>query len=440
MSPAPLLAPLAPRLSGDGLTSASPFAGPRDPSELPSASTTHLALDLHLHSAFSRGVSDAMTLENILVCAQRKGLDILGTGDCLQPQWLEELEGSLLESGSGLLRPGAELESTGRRALLPRLRRPVRFILSTEVCCAPRGTRRSGGLHHLLYFRSFASVRRFRARVERYGSLDDGRPTLALSSIELLALVLEHGDGCELAPAHILNPWFSLLGSVSGKSSPREVFGELAPHLLAAECGPTATPAMCRRVSALDAHALFCNSDAHSLDHLGREYTLLATEATYAAIMQALRQPANGATCSFTKFPVVRAAYYYNFCSDCDRASPGETCPHCHRPLVIGTHDRLEAIADRPAPLPPPDAPAFRQLLPLSELLAEALHVGVKSKSVQHAHAQLLGTLGSERRILTEARLDELLQATTADFARAIVDQRETPAPLSLHRQLAWDF
>ncbi len=46
------------------------------------------AADLHLHSRFASGVSPAMTMENIALWAQRKGVDLLGTGDCLQADWL----------------------------------------------------------------------------------------------------------------------------------------------------------------------------------------------------------------------------------------------------------------------------------------------------------------------------------------------------------------
>lgn len=41
------------------------------------------AADLHLHSRYASGVSPAMTMENIALWAQRKGVDLLGTGDCL---------------------------------------------------------------------------------------------------------------------------------------------------------------------------------------------------------------------------------------------------------------------------------------------------------------------------------------------------------------------
>ena len=61
-----------------------------------------LAVDLHLHSRHAGGVSPAMTVPNIAAWAQRKGLDLLGTGDCLQADWLREIETSMVETEAGL--------------------------------------------------------------------------------------------------------------------------------------------------------------------------------------------------------------------------------------------------------------------------------------------------------------------------------------------------
>jgi PHP family Zn ribbon phosphoesterase len=44
-----------------------------------------LVADLHLHSRYASGVSPAMTVENIATWALRKGLNLMGTGDCPQP-------------------------------------------------------------------------------------------------------------------------------------------------------------------------------------------------------------------------------------------------------------------------------------------------------------------------------------------------------------------
>ncbi|MFT3870339.1 MAG: endonuclease Q family protein [Nibricoccus sp.] len=399
-----------------------------------------LAVDLHLHSRYAGHVSPDMTLPRIITCAQCKGLDVLGTGDCLQSDWLREIEGHLFETGSGFLLPRAETYQTSRETLPLHLQRPVRFVLSTEVCCAPHGTKRLGGLHHLLYFRSLASVRRLREKLLRFGDLKDGRPTLALSSHDLLALILDHGDGCELAPAHVLSPWFSSLGSVSGRQTLQEIFGDNARHLLAIETGITSTPAMCRRISALDGHTLICSSDAHSPAKLGREYTILDIEPNYDSVISTLRHPAQTRLLRYVKYPCERTGYYYNYCGFCQNAQHGSICAHCERPLIVGSRDRVEVIADRNEPISLPHDPPFCELVPLVELIAQELGLSRDSERVCRLHTRFLHEIGHERYVITEAPLEELLHVTTPAFANAIVDQRHAPHALQSREQLSLRF
>jgi DNA helicase-2/ATP-dependent DNA helicase PcrA len=368
-----------------------------------------------------------MTLPNVAAWAQRKGLDLLGTGDCLQEDWLREIETTLTPAEPGLWTLRSAAADAAQNAVPPRLRRPLRFVLSTEVCCAPPGTPELGGLHHLLYFPSLESVRRFRERVAPFGDLREGRPTLTLDSQQLLAVVLEQGDGCQLAPAHVFNPWYSSLGSVSGERTLAAVFGERGSQIVAAELGLTSTPPMCRRVSALDRHALFCCSDAHSLENLGRECTLLDLEPGYAELFAALRDGTRRRIRGLIKFPLERTRYYRNRCGVCRKSFDGQRCPRCGRPLAIGSRDRLETIADRSEPRLPADAPPCLQVLPLAYVLAELMGVARDSKGVRHHYDRLLAALGNERFILTEAGHEEIAAASTPQLARAVVTQRTTP-------------
>src|SRR6267142_2027414 len=131
----------------------------------------HLAADLHLHSRYASAVSPAMTVENISRMAQLKGLDLLATGDCLQPDWLQEIEAAMEEAEPGLFTLKPEIREKVAAKVPAGIQRQLRFVLSTEVCCAPPGTRPRGGIHHLIYFPSLDSVRRFRERLARHGDL-----------------------------------------------------------------------------------------------------------------------------------------------------------------------------------------------------------------------------------------------------------------------------
>ncbi|MFX1560983.1 MAG: phosphotransferase, partial [Promethearchaeota archaeon] len=51
--------------------------------------------DLHIHSLHSIGVSKDMTIPMLAKGAKEKGLQIIGTGDATQPDWLEHLRKNL---------------------------------------------------------------------------------------------------------------------------------------------------------------------------------------------------------------------------------------------------------------------------------------------------------------------------------------------------------
>jgi DNA helicase II / ATP-dependent DNA helicase PcrA len=387
-----------------------------------------LAADLHLHSRYSDAVSPQMTVENIARVAQQKGINLLSTGDCLQSDWLREIETAMEEVASGFFVLKPEVLAGVHRGLTERLRASPHFVLGTEVCCAPPGTPRFGGIHHLIYFPSFESVRRFRAKLTGWGNLQEGRPTLALDSRHLFEMVLAHDDRCHFAPAHLFNPWYSSLGTISGGRTLEEIFGEFTTRLLAVETGLTATPAMCRRVPALDRHVLFSNSDAHSLDNIGRECTLLEIEPDYDSLFTALHSGAAEKFLRTLKVPVQFARYYLNWCGRCQEGFDGRACPRCHQSLVMGSRDRLEVIARRSAPFWPECNPPFQEMFPLGDLLARFTGNASKGSLVQDFQMRLRTALGHERFILTEATFDEIAAVGTAQLARAIVTQRtETP-------------
>ena len=57
--------------------------------------------DLHIHSRYSRATARDLDPEHLWISAQRKGIDLLGTGDLTHPAWLEELEEKLVPTGDG---------------------------------------------------------------------------------------------------------------------------------------------------------------------------------------------------------------------------------------------------------------------------------------------------------------------------------------------------
>lgn len=388
-----------------------------------------LAADLHIHSRYASAVSKDMTLENISLFARKKGVDLIGTGDCLQPVWLRELQDGLqpVKAQPGFFALKRTLGEAAAARLPEKLRRPLRFVLSTEIHCAPPGTGELRGPHHLVYFRTLEAAWAFHRKLLPYGDLNEGRPRVRLSSEQVLEMVLEQGEGCQFAPAHWLNPFFSICGSQGGGATMADALGSLAKEVKLVETGLTSTPPMCRRVSSLDGRRLFSNSDAHSLENIGREVTLIENATNYGEVFSALRGEGTARVVGTVKYPIERTRYFLNWCGVCQDSFDAATCPACERSLATGSRDRLEIIAARPEPVFPEDAPSWMMVLPLAEVLSDLLGVSDGSKAVQQQHARLLEALGNERHILTEASYDEIARAGTAQLARAIVDQRTRP-------------
>lgn len=383
------------------------------------------AADLHLHSRYSSAVSPAMTVENIARWALRKGLDLLGTGDCLQPQWLAEIEAHTVEAEPGLRMLKPETGKLVQAGLPAALHRPLRFVLSTEVNCVPPGTGEMEGLHQLLYFPSLAVARDFAARIARHGDLQEGRPTLGISAQTLLRGI-RNFDRVHLVPAHVMNPWFSVFGVIGGETNLEKIYGDELPQLLAVETGLTSNPVMCRRLPGLDRFALFSSSDAHSLDNLGRECTLFDIEPSYDTLMAALRAGTRDHVCGTLKFPLGLTRHYLNWCSQCQESCEGKICPRCGRSLTMGSRDRLPLLDQvRPEPVFPDLAPPFETLMPLAQVIATVKQRKSVGAGVLRAVDEMVGQLGQhERGILTETTAEDLMRVTTPEIAQAILAQR----------------
>jgi DNA helicase II / ATP-dependent DNA helicase PcrA len=382
--------------------------------------------DLHIHSRYSRACSRSLTPETIARWAQIKGLGVVSTGDITHPAWLSELEEALVEDGTGFLRLREDRAESAASSVPSACRSPVRFILSGEVSTIYKEGARTRKVHHLILVPDFASARRFSERLGALGTISsDGRPILGITSKHLLELVLALGNGSFLIPAHIWTPWFSLLGHQSGFDSVEECFGDLAPEIFALETGLSSDPPMNWRLSRLDRYALVSNSDAHSPGKLARECTVFETEKTFAALREALRTGAGFAgTCEF--FPE-EGKYHFDGHRACAvRLDPDQTrladgkCPACGKPVTIGVMHRVLALADRPAGAPPPRGHAFERLIPLEEIIAEALDAGVGTRKVEQSYVELVGRFGPELQVLRTTPLEALRDAGRPVIAEAI--------------------
>jgi uncharacterized protein (TIGR00375 family) len=389
--------------------------------------------DLHVHSKHSRATSRDLDLEHLAHWAARKGISVVGTGDCVHPVWLAELKDKLVPDTPGLFRLRPDLEA-GVMATLPApCRNPVRFMLSTEISTIYKKGDRTRKIHHLIYGPDFETIDRLQASLARIGNIaSDGRPILGLDSRDLLEVALASGPGAYLVPAHIWTPWFAALGSQSGFDSIADCYGDLSDHIFAVETGLSSDPAMNWRVSFLDRYRLTSNSDAHSPGKLGREATAFDCDPDYFAIRRAL-ETGDGYVGTVEFFPE-EGKYHADGHRKCDvRLSPQETlalggrCPVCGQPVTIGVSHRIDRLADRTEAeaLPPATAGEVTSLVPLPEILSELLGSGPASKTVERSYDRVVGTLGSELSILGEVPIEDIARAESELLAEAVTRLRK---------------
>jgi DNA helicase-2/ATP-dependent DNA helicase PcrA len=375
--------------------------------------------DLHVHSKHSRATSRDLDLEHLAWWAARKGIGVVGTGDCVHPQWLAEIKDKLVPDGRGLFQLRPDIESELWKTLPPACRRPVRFMLSTEISTIYKKGEKTRKVHHLIYAPDFESADRLAASLARVGNIaSDGRPILGLDSRNLLEIALQSGPHCYLVPAHIWTPWFSALGSQSGFDTIAECYGDLTDHIFAVETGLSSDPAMNWRISFLDRYRLTSNSDAHSPGKLGREATQFTCEPDYFAIRRALETgDGYGGTVEF--FPE-EGKYHMDGHRACGvRLDPKETlkldgrCPVCGRGVTVGVAHRVEMLADRSEAeaKPPATAGEVSSLVPLPEIISEIMASGVGSKSVGTAYDRVTAALGPELSVLGEVPVEDISKA-----------------------------
>ncbi len=370
--------------------------------------------DLHVHSKYSRATSRDLDLEHLFWWAARKGIRVVGTGDCVHPVWLAEIKDRLVAEGNGLFRLRPEIEAALWETLPPACRQPVSFMLSTEISTIYKKGDKTRKIHHLIYAADLIAADRLAASLARIGNIaSDGRPILGLDSRNLLEIALESGPDSYLVPAHIWTPWFAALGSQSGFDSIEECYGDLAAHIFAVETGLSSDPAMNWRVSSLDRFRLTSNSDAHSPGKLGREATRFDCAPDYFAIRRAL-ETGDGYVGTVEFFPE-EGKYHMDGHRNCGvRLSPAQTielggrCPACGRPVTVGVAHRIEALADRGEAVPPPTAGAVSSLVPLPEILSEIVGSGVASKAVAHAYDRTSAALGPELATLQDMPVEDV--------------------------------
>jgi len=388
--------------------------------------------DLHIHSKFSIATAKDLNLENIHISAQKKGITVVGTGDCTHPGWVAEIEEKLVPAEQGLFKLRDDISKEVDEFVPKPCRGKVRFILASEISTIYKKKEKTRKNHNLVFHPDVETAKEFNKKLDKIGNIkSDGRPILGLDSKNLLEILLETSDESFMIPAHVWTPWFSVLGSKSGFDSIEECFEDLTPYIFAIETGLSSDPAMNWRVSSLDGFTLVSNSDAHSPAKLGREANLFNTELTHSAIKSALKTGNPEQFLGTLEFFPEEGKYHFDGHRNCNVCfSPEQTkkentnCPVCSKPLTLGVMYRVDELADRPEGKMPENRHPFHSIIPLAEILSEIYNVGAGSKKIKKKYQEVLDELGPELDILFKTDIGVIEKANTPLLGEAISRMR----------------
>jgi len=302
--------------------------------------------DLHLHSKYSRAVSQNMVLPIMAEWGRKKGIDVLSTGDWTHPLWLREIGSQLEEKGEGLYglkrsvipnskdvilnssfdrlrmvslpNPFQDLSRTEipksiRQAQDPEFtegrvrndnervqhdnKREPLFLLSTEIASIYKQGNKLRRIHNLVFAPDFETAEKVNKELVRRGCNlhSDGRPIIGLTAKDLLETILSIDDRAMLIPCHVWTPHFGIYGSASGFDSLEEAFGDLAQYVYGIETGLSSDPEMNWQMLELKNRSILSFSDAHSPAKMGREATVFELEeSSYENIRRAIVRTIEG--------------------------------------------------------------------------------------------------------------------------------------------------
>lgn len=355
--------------------------------------------DLHIHSKYSAATSEMMDLDTIAAEARRKGIHIVGTGDALHPEWLENLR--RLPERDGILWHNG---TTG-------------FVVTAEV-------EDLKGVHHLILIPELSKAEELREIFRKSSSnLDtDGRPRVLLNGVEIADACIE--ADCIIGPSHAFTPW---TGIFAHYRSLKECYGDRADDVSFIELGLSADSDYADRISELRDKTFLSNSDGHSpwSNKLGREFNQFdLREISFKEIRLAIERRSGRRPILNVGFYPEEGKYNRTACTRCYKQyTMQEMDEHlgrcgCGGSIKLGVRDRVEILADLPQPVHPDHRPPYIHIIPLAEIIAMALgHKSVFTGGVRKIWGDLVSAR-TEIEVLLHAEISEL--NTDERVARAI--------------------
>ena len=353
--------------------------------------------DLHIHSNYSAATSPRMDLPTLAKEAARKGIQLLGTGDCLHPKWLSGIKD--LDEKDGIFYFKGKEDGTN-------------FVLTVEVEDNKR-------VHHLLILPSIAKAEQLYESFRSYSAdIDsDGRPSLRLSGAE----IAEHAKDAEalIGPCHAFTPWTALYAY---HNSLAECYGDMSSYVSFVELGLSADSSYADKISELHGLTFLTNSDAHSPYpiRLAREFNRFQMDSMSFEDLKAAIERRNGRKPVLNVgLPPKEGKYNESACIRCYKhyslreATIRKWRCECKGMIKKGVRDRVNELADCDG-TPPEHRPPYMHLIPLAEIIGLAVQRSASSKTVTRIWESLLAEFGTEVNVLVDADVDEL-QAANRD-------------------------
>ncbi len=332
-----------------------------------------------------------MDLPTLAIEAARKGIQLLGTGDCLHPEWLNQIK-QMDQSGDGIFVHGT-----------------TSFVLTVEV----EDTRR---VHHLIILPAISKAEELYEYFKRYShDIDsDGRPSIRLTGEE----IAEHARDAEalIGPCHAFTPWTALYAY---HDSLRECYGDLVDYISFIELGLSADTTYADRITELHRLTFLTNSDAHSPYpiRLAREFNRFEmADLSFDALKAAIERRKGYRPVLNVGVPPAEGKYNESACIRCyqhyslTEASVRRWRCKCGGMIKKGVRDRVNELADCDSGMHPPHRPPYLHLIPLAEIISLAIQRSVSSKAVTSIWESLLAEFGTEVNVLVDAPIEEYEQ------------------------------
>lgn len=394
--------------------------------------------DLHIHSFHSIGVSKSLNLDTMYETCKKKSLNILGTGDILQPEWLKYMEANLEKNQDGAY-----------------CFKDIYFILQTEI-------EDDQNIHEVILLPDFDAVKFLQKKLEPHSKniLNEwgGRPRVNLSPSELVELVTDSGG--LIGPAHAFTPFKSIFRQ-NKFATLQECYQDAVKNVSFIELGLSANTDLADRLNCLKDITFLSNSDAHSQDprSLGREFNRFAVDnPSFEEILLAIKRKESRKIILNVGLHPKLGKYYNMFCNKCRRriifkkvkkevntifnqysitdnfvifysGNPADTsndyieqvsknkmiCPACQEEsgkkakIKLGVSERIKVISTYEEPQHPEHRPPYINAIPLIDIIRSVKKIkSVNSKTVLKQYNAIISELGSEFKVLIDTPIKEI--------------------------------